>query len=413
MAHAKNVAHPPGIIDGNHGWAKIREANARFWPRFSAGEYQRRYREIRRRMSERGIDCLIMFSNGYLAAANLIYVANYIDVLHGMVVFPLEGEPTVFALAYSFAAQAAAQSVIEDVRWGAAINHAAVVDRLIEGGLEQATIGVADSLPHDLWIYLNEALPQARFVNAKDLMFQVRLCASDEELEWYRRGAELCDKAFAAAADAARPGMRDYELIGVIHGAYLSNGGSLYGAALGTTPMDNPSVPYSWWVAGGSTRALQKGDLILTEITGTYYGYPGQLIRPIALGPPPEDLAKLEKLALQLYAEVSDVVRVGNTPREVYRFSQRILDKGYSIQCPVIHGYTQELQAPFASVPDDPCWSVRLDEPFKRNQLIVIEPNPVTSDMQRGFFIGDMTVVTEDGARSLHRTPLRLTVKPL
>jgi hypothetical protein len=52
-----------------------------------------------------------------------------------------------------------------------------------------------------------------------------------------------------------------------------------------------------------------------------------------------------------------------------------------------------------------------LDEPFRKNQLIVIEPNPVSSDMQRGFFIGDMNVVTEDGARSLHRTPLRLTIK--
>jgi hypothetical protein len=86
-------------------------------------------------MRARSIDYLIMFSSGYLAAANLIYVANYIDVLHGLVVFPLNDEPTVFALAYSFAAQAAAQSVIADVRWGAGISHAAVVDRLVEGGL--------------------------------------------------------------------------------------------------------------------------------------------------------------------------------------------------------------------------------------------------------------------------------------
>jgi hypothetical protein len=45
-----------------------------------------------------------------------------------------------------------------------------------------------------------------------------------------------------------------------------------------------------WWAAGGSTREIQKGDLVLAEITGTYYGYPGQLIRPIALGDPPPEL---------------------------------------------------------------------------------------------------------------------------
>jgi hypothetical protein len=57
-------------------------------------------------MSARGIDCLVMMSNGYLSSANFIYVANYIDILHGVVVFALDGQPTVFALAYSFAAQA-------------------------------------------------------------------------------------------------------------------------------------------------------------------------------------------------------------------------------------------------------------------------------------------------------------------
>jgi len=312
------IVHPPGIADGTASWARIRDANAEYWPRFSPAEYARRYAAVRSAMRARDIDCLLMFSHGYLSSANLIYVANYIDVLHGAVVFPLEGAPTVFALAYSFAAQAAAQSVIEDVRWGAGIDHAVIADRLREGGFERATIGIADSLPHELWVHLHAALPHARFVDAKDLMYAARLCASAEELEWYRKGAALCDAAFAAAAAAARPGMKDYELIGVIHGTYLGLGGSLYGAALGTTPMATPSVPYSWWVAGGSTRTLCAGDLILTEITGTYYGYPGQLIRPLALGTPPPELRALASLALELYRETQAVVKVGNTPRDVH-----------------------------------------------------------------------------------------------
>jgi hypothetical protein len=75
------------------------------------------------------------------------------------------------------------------------------------------------------------------------------------------------------------------------------------------------------------------------------------------------------------------------------------------------HGYSQVLQPPFASVPNDPCWSVMLDEPFREKQLIVIEPNPVKPDLQRGFFIGGMNVVTKDGAVSLHDVPLELAVK--
>jgi hypothetical protein len=41
--------------------------------------------------------------------------------------------------------------------------------------------------------------------------------------------------------------------------------------------------------------------------------------------------------------------------------------------------------------------------------LAVIEPNPTTPDLQRGFFIGGMSVVTKDGAVSLHDVPLELT----
>jgi hypothetical protein len=52
-----------------------------------------------------------------------------------------------------------------------------------------------------------------------------------------------------------------------------------------------------------------------------------------------------------------------------------------------------------------------LDEPFRENQLIVIEPNPVTPDLQRGFFIGGMNLVTKDGAVSLHEVPLELAIK--
>ena len=62
-------------------------------------------------------------------------------------------------------------------------------------------------------------------------------------------------------------------------------------------------------------------------------------------------------------------------------------------------------------MPGDPCWAVDLDVPFQENQLIVIEPNPTTRDMQSGFFIGDMNRVTPQGAISLHQYPLQLTVK--
>ncbi|MCY3771927.1 MAG: hypothetical protein OXG98_07905, partial [Gemmatimonadetes bacterium] len=98
MAH---TLQPPGIENAEALYARIRAENQAHWPRFSAAEYQRRYEAIRTAMAERHIDCLLMFSNGYVFSANLIYVGNYIDIAYGAIVFPLDQEPTLFASLYS------------------------------------------------------------------------------------------------------------------------------------------------------------------------------------------------------------------------------------------------------------------------------------------------------------------------
>jgi len=67
-------------------------------PRFSKEEYDQRFREIRKRMQEKGIDVLIIYgdSGSYNSNhANVKYVSNYQDLVSSYVVFPQEGEPSL------------------------------------------------------------------------------------------------------------------------------------------------------------------------------------------------------------------------------------------------------------------------------------------------------------------------------
>jgi hypothetical protein len=45
---------------------------------------------------------------------------------------------------------------------------------------------------------------------------------------------------------------------------------------------------------------------------------------------------------------------------------------------------------------------------FEENQTVVIQPNVITLDEQVGVQVGDLCVVTVDGARSLHSLPIEL-----
>jgi hypothetical protein len=54
------------------------------------------------------------------------------------------------------------------------------------------------------------------------------------------------------------------------------------------------------------------------------------------------------------------------------------------------------------------------DPPFTyaKNMVVVIQPNLITADEQMGLQVGSMLLVTEAGAESLHRYPMKFIQVP-
>ena len=85
------------LVD-NHFFA-LEEGIHGFLQRLSAlfeRRYDRRFREIRKRMEEKGIDVLILYGDSggnHSNHANVKYVSNYKDPISSYVVFPLRENP--------------------------------------------------------------------------------------------------------------------------------------------------------------------------------------------------------------------------------------------------------------------------------------------------------------------------------
>jgi hypothetical protein len=63
---------------------------AKHYPRFSEREYERRYREIRRMMSQESASCLIIHGSSIKSnrmQANVRYVSNFVDEVMSYVFF--------------------------------------------------------------------------------------------------------------------------------------------------------------------------------------------------------------------------------------------------------------------------------------------------------------------------------------
>jgi Xaa-Pro aminopeptidase len=254
---------------------------------------------------------------------------------------------------------------------------------------------------------MRAAAPGSSFRDVTRGFRLLRVDKSEEELEWLRRGARLTDLALASLAENARPGMRERELAGVMERSYATAGGTTALHYVASTPMSAPDRCVPAQVL--SERELSPGDLILTEISVAYGGYAGQGLRSYTVAAEPSPLiAELHELALSVYDAVAAAIVPGATQEDVWSAADVIAERGYTICDGLVHGYgmgilppgmrTRQTSGPEAARP----WT------FAAGQTVVVQPNVVTEDQSAGVQVGDLCVVTERGAESLHAFPREL-----
>lgn len=410
------IVQPPGTTGLQEGLEHIRDVMKAHYPRFTAREYEHRYARVREEMAKRDIAALVMYAPDYGVGNQkaITYLSNCISPIPLYFVFPQHAPPTLFMFLYSWLSTGKAVSVVDDVRW--ALSVYGPIERLHELGIDREKIGLvgvdilAKSIPHDHFEELAAAFPHARFENFTNALHGIMKIPSAEELEWFRKGAHYSDLGYEAMVTTAEPGKTDNEIYAAVHHAYLSQPhGTFYFMWIGSTSMSDPVCSYPFGLPSG--RTLAKGDVLLSEISGAYHGYAGQIMRPVFLGKPTAQFVDLFNIARDVYEAAQAVLKPGNTPRDVLAISQKFLDHGYSIQCPTIHGWSQRIIPPFADVPGSAVWAADLDVPFEENQLIVIEPSPCSPNGTAGMFLGGLNRVTPTGGEALHKPPIELVVK--
>ena len=228
------------------------------------------------------------------------FLSNFLVTREAMLVFPQDGEPTMFVQYYNHLPNARRVSSIEDIRWGGTDIAATTANHVQERGLAQSQIGIIGTIPLKHYETIRKALPRATFVDFAPQMQQLRLIKSDEEIMFLRKGAEFSDLAIEALEHEARPGITEHELAAIVESAYLGLGGKNHIHYMATTPMQNPTICVP--AQQQSNRRLEKGDVLITEISAHYHGYPGQILRPFAIGvQPTSEYQRMYDVAVDVY----------------------------------------------------------------------------------------------------------------
>ncbi len=386
-------------------------------PRFSKEEYDRRFREIRSRMAEKGIDGLIIYgdsgsNNGN--HANVKYVSNYADPISSYVVFPRDGEPSLHMSNRLYLPYAKLMSIFPRTTEAVDYDPAGAIERRIrELNLERGVIGLVGlrgilhaSIPYGPLSHWQKVFAEASFVDATDILGEVRLIKSKEELQWFRKGAALTDRAFEALAKKAKVGMTDFQLAAIIAGSYMPYGGGPKLIFIGSTSMKNPHLIFPCQVP--SHRKIRKGDIILTELSADYEMYPGQGHRPISVGMPPTAVyERLFEVAVEAYRRMVKSLKPGATQEDVRRAASVIQEEGFTTFDVSLHGWGLLIEPPRVDID-----AVMIRRPLnefivQEGMLLVVQPNVVTPDGQRGLQVGNLVEITPAGARALQKFPMK------
>ncbi len=393
------------------------------YPRFSDVEFQRRNDLGGDLMHREELSALVIFGNSGINRhnqANVFWLTNYLDLHHNYLVFPLEGEATLLTGLVNHVPNARAISVIADTRWGTYEPAKEIATKLKKIGVAKGRVGLVGinatfgmGMPYQHFATLRESLTEIEWIDVTRDFARLRVIKSEEEFHWLEKAAEFTDDTVTALEDEIRVGMTEHDLIGIIEGSYRHKGGQPHIAFLRSMPMDAPTacVP----AQNVTDRVIQKGDVIIMEISASYWGYSGQIHRPIAVGQDPT-LAwqKLFEVGVQAYGQICEAICPGATEADVIKAASVIGESGYRIYDDLIHGYGVDIHPPLIDQSCCEYWNNSTPIPagrsFAEDMAIVIQPNPITPDERMGLQVGALTRVTKDGALSLQKYPMKFVV---
>jgi len=293
----------------------------------SEQERDRRYGLVRRVMNEEGIDALLVVGNNHASGSPLFSTGSFryltdffIFSLYGLLLFFREEEPMMLVPMELQEAMAKKYSWVEDIR--ISFNYAETVAQVLqEKGLHDRKIGMIsmESLPASTYLCLRDRLPKAIFSEATSLVLSLRFIKGKEERRLMEKAGELNDGAYQEVLKQLRPGMREYEVAGIVEGYHRGKGADKTFNLVfsGPFPATRDGIPFQGlpWCPG--QRAIEKGDCIHLELTTVYGGYWNQLVRIIAVGLRNTELEKFHQAAVATTRSGLKTMKAGMKMSEV------------------------------------------------------------------------------------------------
>ena len=239
------------------------------------------------------------------------------------------------------------------------------------------------------------------FVDLGGKLRMMRTVKSAEEIERIHTASKLTDQSIQALAEGLKAGHARRRDSGA-HRARLSKSRRIRRHSFHEQHA-HARAGLSGAVAISFQSETARGDALITEISGAYSGYSGQIHRTFSIGEgPTPEWQKMHDAAMEAFEVLSKVIKDGATTTEAEEAAEIIHRRGYSTYDDLVHGVNQ--YPPIFQTKTRKRHDSR-EMIFRENMVIVIQPNLMTYDEKMGLQFGETLVVKKNGCECLNSYP--------
>jgi Xaa-Pro aminopeptidase len=297
----------------------------------------------------------------------------------------------------------------------------AMTEALREAGMERGRIGVSglkggkvthahapDGLvSHGPYQAVVQALPNARFEDATDILGFARYVKSGEEIECLRRGAAIAEAGVAELIDVARPGMNEAFVYSRVMTRVLELGSEYYPMALTIGPPDSPGTRF---VEPRVDRVLQPMQFITADVGAVSGGIVSQECQPLLLSAVPDAWKPVIECQAEVFEAGLERMTPGTTLGEFIDFINGFGDSRGIETRAFLHGcgYGDDGASLTPRNLDAGTRNVR----FEANTAWIWKPFAMSGDGRMRFVWGGDVIVTEKSGQRLFARSHGLVCNP-
>jgi len=150
-------------------------------------------------------------------------------------------------------------------------------------------------------------LPGVEIVAADEVFRPLRWVKSGNELNCHRKAFKVAEKAVRAMLDELKPGMTEFQAIGIAQREIYANGGEYEGHSLYCFGGDRTSNG----ISRPTSAKLRKNEIIQLNIGARVSGYSSSIGLPVWFGKIPAKQLELVKFALRAHRYTIELMKAG------------------------------------------------------------------------------------------------------